>query len=295
MPQFSRPARRIEAEGAASLVHREMNITTLKVDPRVIANEKGIVVQAKSDLHDGVSGVLVMKGSLFGILYATKIKSRGFQNFSIAHELGHYFISGHCEALLSSGSHASQAGFSSSNPFEQEADYFAAALLMPEVPFRREINKLPMGIEAIKHLSEACETSLIATGIRYANLTQDAVAVIVSSGKSIDYCFVSSGMKEAKGLSFLRKGTPVPLNSVTRSFNAVASNVQSGSEVSGEGYLHDWMSGDREYSVNEQVIGLGQYGRTLTVLSSERLSRMDDPDEDDDDAMIESWTPRFRR
>jgi len=31
-------------------------------------------------------------GDEFGIMYATKIPSRGFQKFSIAHEIGHYCI-----------------------------------------------------------------------------------------------------------------------------------------------------------------------------------------------------------
>ena len=211
--------------------------------------------------------------------------------------LGHYFIEGHFEALMSAGAHASHAGFSSADPFEQEADFFAAALLMPELPFRREIDKLPVGMEAVRDLAAACETSLTATAIRYASLTRDAVAVVVSSGECIDYCFMSDGMKEAKGIRWLRKGTPLPTNSATRSFNAEPGKVRSGSEDSGEGTLNDWMGGDRVFRVHEQVVGLGRYGHTLTVLSSDQLSKANYPDSDDDDeeALIESWTPRFHR
>ena len=82
-----RVARRSTAEGTAALVLRELGITSLRVDPIDIAEDKDILVQPKSDLHDGVSGMLVMVGDAFGILYATKIKSLGFQNFSVAHEL----------------------------------------------------------------------------------------------------------------------------------------------------------------------------------------------------------------
>ncbi len=293
-----RLARRSAAEGTAALVLRELGIISLRVNPIRIAEEKDIFVQAKPDLHDGVSGMLVKAGDAFGILYATKIKSPGFQNFSIAHELGHYCIEGHFDALMSTGTHASHAGFSSADPFEQEADFFAAALLMPELPFRREIGKLSMGIEAVKHLADACEASLTATAIRYAGLTRDAVAVIVSTGDRIDYCFMSEGMKEAKGITWLRKGTPVPAKSITHSFNTDPGKVRSGSEDLGEGSLNDWMGGDHVHRVQEQVIGLGTYGRTLTVLSSHQLSQAYDPDPDDDDdedALVESWTPRFRK
>ena len=291
-----RLARRSAAEGAAALVLRDLKITTLRVDPISIATQKDITVQAKPDLHDGVSGMLVMVRDIFGILYATKIKIPGFQNFSIAHELGHYFIDGHCDALLTTGAHVSRAGFTSADPYEQEADFFAAALLMPELPFRREVSKHPAGLAAIKHLADACETSLTATAIRYVALTRDAVAVIVSSGPAIDYCFLSDGMKEAKGLTWLRKGSPIPSESTTATFNANRDNVRFAQEDAGDGSLNDWMGGDRDYRVQEQVIGLVSYGRTLTVLTCDRLSQADDPDPDDDeDALIENWTPRFRR
>jgi Zn-dependent peptidase ImmA (M78 family) len=130
-----RLARKSLAEGSASLVLREMKIEGPRVDPEDIATRKGIVVQPKPDSIDGVSGMLVKAGDQFGIMYATNIPSKGFQKFCIAHELGHYCIDGHSDALLSNGAHYSQAGFRSSDPFEQEADYFAAALLMPELTF----------------------------------------------------------------------------------------------------------------------------------------------------------------
>jgi hypothetical protein len=40
------------------------------------------------------------------------------------------------------------------------------------------------------------------------------------------------------------------------------------------------------------MIGLGSYGKTLTVLYGIELP---DEDDQDDDSLQESWTPRFRR
>lgn len=48
--------------------------------------------------------------------------------------------------------------------------------------------------------------------------------------------------------------------------------------------------------MDEEVIGLGAYGFTLTVLSSEELA--DDPDDEayeEEASLIESWTPKFAR
>ena len=57
--------------------------------------------------------------------------------------------------------------------------------------------------------------------------------------------------------------------------------------------LYTWFHGDRRIILDEQVVGLGTYGFTLTVLSSDDLS--DDPDEleDEEAQLIESYTPKF--
>ena len=58
----------------------------------------------------------------------------------------------------------------------------------------------------------------------------------------------------------------------------------------------DWLGGTHSAGVTEEVVGLGRYGKTLTVLSSEiigqELSELDDESEDDD--LRDRWTPRFR-
>lgn len=74
-------ARKKLAEGTASLVLRELDLHGLHVDPEAVANDKGILVQAKPDTAEGVSGMLLKVGDEFGIMYATNIRSRGFQRF----------------------------------------------------------------------------------------------------------------------------------------------------------------------------------------------------------------------
>lgn len=297
MTRKAGPARRNLAEAAASSVLRQLKIDGLWVDPEAIAAWKDIAVKAKPDTAAGVSGMLIKVGDDFGIMYATNIPSRGFQRFSISHELGHYFIEGHPEALLTTGVHQSRAGFVSGDPFEQEADYFAAALLMPELPFKKAIADRDPGLVCVESLCKECETSLTATAIRYSSLTSDGIAVLSSTHDTIDWCFMSDGLKQAKGLTWVRKGTPVPAGSITARFNAEPSNVTSGRREAGDGRLNDWVGGDRPYRVTEEVLGLGQYGRTLTILTCKNLSLRAEADEpeDDEDALIDSWTPKFRR
>src|SRR5262245_46477360 len=181
---------------AASRIIREHAVITLPVDPIAIARAVGIEVVAKPASAKGVSGMLIRHDRDFVIAYATHIDSRGFQNFSIAHELGHYFLEGHVDAVIGpDGIHQSHAGFSDDR-YELEADHFAAALLMPDELFPAAVSRAGGGLAAIESLSSLCVTSLTAAAIRYTKCTDDVVAVVVSSGKRINYCFMSRALEE---------------------------------------------------------------------------------------------------
>lgn len=276
---------------------REHEIVSLPVDPFIIASKHNILVEAKSDTEPGVSGMLLRHGDAFGILYATFIPNEGFQRFSVGHELGHYFLDGHMDHVLpQDGFHASHAGFVSADPYEREADSFSAGLLMPKFLFRKVIGRSGQGLAAIEVAADSCRTSLTATAIRYTELTDDAVAVVMSTGKTIDYCFLSNAIRRLPQLTWLRKGMPVPRGTATEKFNNDSKRVANGErEVSNIDIL-DWLGGNRSLDAVEEVIGLGGYGKTLTVLTCPTLLDETYQDEDDDESELEeSWIPRFRR
>lgn len=277
---------------------RDEGITALAVDVMEIAESRGIAVQGKPDTAPGVSGMLVRTGDEFGILYATHIRSLGFQRFSIAHELAHYFLEGHVDHILpKTGQHVSEAGFTSADPFELEADHFAAGLLMPSTLFQAELRKLNDGLGAIEALAETCVTSLTATAIRYSELTRAASAVIVTTGKHVDYCRLSDSIKTHKGLQWLKKGTLVPGDTETSRLNAAPDRVGAAERSSAEIDLRLWFGGERRVAALEEVVGLGSYGRTLTVITCPAIedAAYGYDDGDHEERLIESWTPRFRR
>jgi len=59
----------------------------------------------------------------------------------------------------------------------------------------------------------------------------------------------------------------------------------------------DWLGGVRSVKALEEVIGLGSYGKTLTVLTCPSIQdQLDEEEEgDDEESMTDRWTPRFRR
>ena len=282
------------ARRSAEALLRDEGITTLPVDPFALAASRGITVEGKPEAHDGVSGMLLRHGNSFGIIYATHIPSEGFQRFSVSHELGHYFLEGHIDQLLQTGVHVSRAGFVTADPYELEADHFAAGLLMPETPFRKEMEDHEPGLAAVDALAARCITSRTATAIRYAELTSVAVAVIVSTGGVIDYCFMSDAMKTLPELLWLRKSTKLPAGTATARLAYDPGQVRAGATVVDETDVRDWLGGTTKTAVSEESVGLGGYGKVLTVLSSGAIGREEDDQEDDEDDLVERWTPRFR-
>ena len=272
---------------------KEKKCTSLPVRPIEVAEKLGMMVEPLPADKEGVSGMLLYAGNNFGIMYATYLNNPRFENFSVAHELGHYATPGHPEKILIEGQHVSLAGFTSADQTELEADHFAAGFLMPSYLFDPEINKTQSGLKAVEALAAVCETSLTATAIRYAQRTPDPVAIVVSEGQTIRYCFMSDEFKEIQGLTWIRKGTPLPKDTVTSRFNSHKNNILNANSAEGEASLLDWFGSNSSLELYEEVIGLGGYGRTLTVLSVDEMPDWDELGEEDE--LVESWTPRFKR
>lgn len=278
---------------AAEATIKRLQFTELPINPKKIAEDHGISVVAKPMQDAGCSGMLVRHGNEFAIAYATHYESEGFENFSIAHELGHYFLPGHMDAVIGdSGSHVSRAGFSSADKYEAEADRFAAGFLMPRHLFFPELSRAGSGLDAIISLSTLCKTSLHATAIRYVQCTRDPIAIILSENNIVDHCFMSSSLKNYDGIDWLKRSERVPNNTASFTFNAVQENIIKGIRMHDTSNLQDWFGGRRRVEIAEDIIGLGRYGKTLTVLHAIDLPEPED--EEDERALIESWTPRFK-
>lgn len=276
----------------------EQNITDLPIDPFAIAKNLSIEVHPKPAKSAGASGMFIRVGEAYAIAYATHIESPGFQSFSVCHELGHYMLPGHPEAVLDeNGAHESFAEFRSDNVYEKEADSFAAGLLMPSRPFCDALKRTEPGLEAIEDLSSLCITSLPSTAIRYAKFADYPVAIVVSTGQSVDFCSMSDSFKVLQELEWLRRGQPLPRSTCTHSFNQNNQRVLRADRTEGVSTIHAWFGAGPDWQLIEEVLGLGSYGKTLTVLRP-IVSEEDDMDEEEEEFerdLVESWTPRFHK
>jgi Zn-dependent peptidase ImmA (M78 family) len=272
---------------------KEYGFTSFPVDPFLIAEREEILVEPKPAAAKGVSGGIIFNDEDVAIFYATDITSHGFQRFTVSHELGHYFLDGHPQEILkSSPMHLSRAGFSQGNSsIEIEADHFASGLLMPTPLTRAVLDRAKIGLAGIEELAEQSECSLTAAAIRAAECAFYPIAVMISEGTSVCYCFMSDSFKALGAARFWRRGSDLP-DSVTRNFNSKPASVASGMRTCGQTTLSHWFDGSSAIILDEEVVGLGSYGHTLTVFSSEDLDDEDD-EGDEEEILIESWTPQF--
>lgn len=147
----------------------------LPVDVRTIAKSHDI--QIIEDDLDEISGFIAKEDDVI-IIGVNNKQSPVRQRFTIAHELGHYFLHGLGHTFVDKFTHFRNAVSSkASNPYEIEANTFAAELLMPKDLVRDKVLEilrnnpnLEDAEELIEHLAPIFEVSEQAMNFRLIKL-----------------------------------------------------------------------------------------------------------------------------
>ena len=264
---------------------------SLPVDPKALAKALDIEVHPFDFGERDISGCLMSVGSSFAIAYSTSIRSVGFQNFTISHELGHYLLPGHFEALLATGRHYSKSGYISNNHYEEEADTFAAELLMPWKLIEAEIRSKRPGFESIKTISENCQSSLLASTIKFCDHTSECVAAVVSYQGRVEFMSASESFKSIQGVTWLKRGDPLP-SGTPSSARCLDDKWITTCDIAEDGsLLNAWFPGAPAIEAEEDIVGLGNYGRLLTIL----LAEWDPEEEDEEESKSDDWTDRWQK
>ena len=257
----------------------EVGIDAPPIDPEWIAGEVGLTVR-EAGLSPGVYGALWKKGGAFGIIISPDCPTVGHRRFSVAHELGHYHIDGHVEAMFARdlGTVESRGGLfrNRKDPCEREADWFASELLVPTALFVSRVRDQDGGIERIRGLADEFETSLSMMAIRYAEVTTRAVASILSRDGQIEWAAFSERIREHDWSWDLGKRDVVPPNTAT---SRMVGHTGSLSRTTGSdsGLACEWFEGaPPDLELEEDVISLGSFGRLLTLLL---IPHLPDPEE----------------
>lgn len=103
-----------------------------KVFQEIMHSEKIKYKEVKSENTDFVGALTKIKNQAY-IFVNKDIDNIGRKHFTIAHELGHYFLSHNLHSNLGfcTNNDIAEEEYQK-NPIEREANYFASCLLMPE-------------------------------------------------------------------------------------------------------------------------------------------------------------------
>jgi Zn-dependent peptidase ImmA (M78 family) len=124
---------------------------------------------------------------------------RGNQNnsgkgrFTLAHELGHYFIDAHRIGLKKGllGAHPSETNKAQYTTIEREADYFASCLLMPEARFCKDIAGKKFNAGIIDLLKTEYRVSRTACALRFADIGNYPLLVVYAENNTIKWSYSS--------------------------------------------------------------------------------------------------------
>ncbi|BCV20244.1 ImmA/IrrE family metallo-endopeptidase [Moorella sp. Hama-1] len=134
-------------------------------------------------------GYLLQQNNNTRILISKKIDYKPRKRFTIAHEIGHFYISHHQAGIFRCLPKDLQS-FRTNKKVENEANEFAAEFLLPAVEVEKYL-KHPPDFDLIKEISEVYGTSLAATAIKIIELTSEKAAVILSEAGEVKW-FVKS-------------------------------------------------------------------------------------------------------
>lgn len=258
------PMLNLKVEAVADDVRGSFGMIEPPVDVVQIAKSEGILLAPSSEYGADFLGRIEYhpEKQKFILFYPTRedgeLSARN--RFSVAHELGHYYIEAHREALLRGSVHNSTSGFICNESFEREADEFAAALMIPQKFMDAKLARYDfMELKTILALAKTCGTSSQCAAIRYATFTGEACSVIVSQNGRVLYS-VPSDEARALGFSYVR-GIPQKA--------AVPDARNAPKEIKTKhGYSSAWF-GERSNDPRcfEESWGLGYNDLVLTVLS----------------------------
>lgn len=269
-------------------------LLSIPVDPLALAATESRWLTVKGgNLKDSYDGLLEYHESrdrfllVFNNKYDLEYGGRHPRTrFSIAHELGHFYIDHHRAYLMSGGkSHRSRGEFATADNdiVEREADAFAAGLLMPSPLLRPVVNRGELNLETIKAIASQFQTSFLSTAIRCVQHSDFPCEVLGIRGGQIAWRF-----RPNKPTDPLTEGKCYPAgNGPVRSRKAqeVWTAFQRGdvTEQENGGQPHEWFQlfgpQQRPFTVWEQYLPLPLMD-TLVVLLTVSESDLFPPEEE---------------
>ncbi len=261
-----------QVERAAEEALTAHGLAALPVDPFGLARLEHIRV-APGRYGGSFDGRIEFRGSpedgdfyLFYEEAAPPRRPASRVRFSVAHELGHYFLPAHRDYLVSGQWHGTHARLLRSHRVEREADWFAAALLMPRRRFVEQARHRAADFCTLADLAVLADrvfcTSLTSTVLRYVQLNFAPCGVLLSDRERVIFATRSDCLR----LAVPGGADHIPARSLTGRLRADERRCRP---MWCRGFIDAgiWFDGLGRRAVWEDVKVLGRTGRILTYLA----------------------------
>ncbi|HZW40276.1 MAG TPA: ImmA/IrrE family metallo-endopeptidase [Ignavibacteriaceae bacterium] len=172
---------------------KEINLSLIAAGFDIFIEEKNIDGSLGRITHDKKRGIISID---------KKISYPPLKRFTIAHELGHFFLQRDSKFIGCSEKNFTEWNLIGSA--ENDANQFAAELLMPELMFLSYTLGKIISLKLIKDIAKYFETSITSAAFRYVDIGRHPSALIYCTdgvvkwskfNKDFSYKFVPNGSK----------------------------------------------------------------------------------------------------
>lgn len=172
-----------------------------EIDPKLFAECLDIKVALRP--LPGFDGCLLRFGSIGTILCNEQTRHQTRIRFTIAHELGHWFLHpNQSQDFLFTEENVARH---KASPMEAEANAFAGALLMPRKWFGKLVSGAQPLVSTIIGAANEFDVSVMAATRRFLDLTAFPSMAIFSDGEQVKWSWSSRGADHV----FLKPGTDI--------------------------------------------------------------------------------------
>lgn len=138
-------------------------------DPFIAFEDYGVIF-VEDDFGNDFEGLIRYKDNEYQIFINSghnTSRSVGRRKFTAAHELGHFCINEHRDAIKTgNGVHISKNDFQTNEPMEREADIFASHFLIPTKKLKKFHKSEKWGADVILDVANTFETSITCAALR---------------------------------------------------------------------------------------------------------------------------------
>lgn len=223
-----------------------------------LANAECLMIE-EAELNNYLG--MINFGDDYGIIKISRnIMEYGQKRFVIAHEMGHFYTQKcnhkHCNSndLLA---------YEPDSGHEDDANEFAAELLMREEWFTEFTKRSRIDMELLKYTGEYFKVSLTAAAIRYAEIGNIPIAVILSKNGYVYGSRINPGFP----FQFVPKGFKVNYHSNAYDFYQGRGLYTEPDEILADAWFPEDFNYETGRLLKEQNIAMPNYNSVLTIIS----------------------------